>query len=300
MRTPSPRNPPPPSPLRETAGQARHLLAAEYAIMLRNETDMALGLVEPLHDYRVALRRLRTLLRTFRALLPPAVFRAITAHAQWLSDELGQARDADVWLAFAERPAVRHTLPPGLRNKFAEHLAQMRLVKRQVMRTTLSHRRYRETKRILDRLVYQPWPAKPGRVTSLAAFARQALRDNQRQIMKRHRQCRQFTMEEAHALRKACRRGRYLCDFFAPWLGPQARHTRAQLLAMQNALGKVHDCDTGLAVLHAREFHCATRLMQKLKARRRRYLAAFHQAWRQYHPAQDASPFAVATARETR
>src|SRR5215472_8670210 len=51
---------------------------------------------DAVHDARVAVRRLRSTLRTFRPLLPAADLDSIRAELRWLGASLGQVRDAQV------------------------------------------------------------------------------------------------------------------------------------------------------------------------------------------------------------
>jgi CHAD domain-containing protein len=72
--------------------------------------------IEPLHDMRVATRRLRAAMEIFRPCFPRKRFRAALREVKALADALGERRDPDVWIeemaAFSagvgsgERPGV--------------------------------------------------------------------------------------------------------------------------------------------------------------------------------------------------
>ena len=51
---------------------------------------------DSVHTMRVATRRLRSALKTFRPLFVPEERRLLRAELRWLAAELGAARDADV------------------------------------------------------------------------------------------------------------------------------------------------------------------------------------------------------------
>ncbi|MBB5020055.1 inorganic triphosphatase YgiF [Chitinivorax tropicus] len=99
--------------------------------------------LEYLHQMRVALRRLRVLLGTFRDVLPdPATVQHLNGELRWLGGLLGEARDWDVLL--------NETLPPLLQN-IGPHPARSRLHARLVAcgysahdeaRLALTSRRY--------------------------------------------------------------------------------------------------------------------------------------------------------------
>jgi CHAD domain-containing protein len=58
--------------------------------------------VEPLHDMRVATRRLRAALEMFRPCFPRKRYRAALGQVKELADALGERRDRDVSIGFLE------------------------------------------------------------------------------------------------------------------------------------------------------------------------------------------------------
>jgi triphosphatase len=61
---------------------------------------------ERVHRLRVAARRFRALLSTFKALAADPAVHHVKAELKWLADELGAARNLDVFIADVWRPAV--------------------------------------------------------------------------------------------------------------------------------------------------------------------------------------------------
>jgi len=61
---------------------------------------------ERVHKLRVAARRFRALLSTFKALAGDPAARDVKAELKWLADELGAARNLDVFIADVWRPAA--------------------------------------------------------------------------------------------------------------------------------------------------------------------------------------------------
>src|SRR5204862_177143 len=71
---------------------------------------------EALHDFRVALRRLRSVLRSFRSELGDAVPKKLQRQLRDVTRATGAARDAEVQLGWvrSHRAELGRRLPPGL------------------------------------------------------------------------------------------------------------------------------------------------------------------------------------------
>jgi CHAD domain-containing protein len=69
-----------------------------------HSTDGVLGIddIEPLHDMRVATRRLRAALEVFRPCFPRKRYRRALKPLKALADALGERRDRDVSIEFLE------------------------------------------------------------------------------------------------------------------------------------------------------------------------------------------------------
>lgn len=96
-----------------TAGAAvRGAIAASVAGMLRSDPVVRLGGdPEGVHQMRVATRRLRSHLRTFRSLLDETgEIAELTGELGWLADQLGEVRDLEVLEERLRQEA--HLLPP--------------------------------------------------------------------------------------------------------------------------------------------------------------------------------------------
>ena len=81
-----------------TAGDVvRRALSSSVIRLLRHDPGVRLGIdAEDVHQARVATRRLRSDLRTFRPLLDEAWAEALRDDLRWLGGELGRVRDAEV------------------------------------------------------------------------------------------------------------------------------------------------------------------------------------------------------------
>src|SRR2546425_6657656 len=75
----------------------RHAIAVSVASLMRHDPGVRLGDdPEDVHRARVATRRLRSQLRTFRTLLDPVWANALRADLRWLGAGLGSVRDKQV------------------------------------------------------------------------------------------------------------------------------------------------------------------------------------------------------------
>jgi len=93
----------------------RRALALAATRLLRHDAGIRLGTdVEDVHQARVAVRRLRSHLRTFLPLMEIEWATSLRQELGWLADELGAVRDADVLIDRLRDHAVG--LPPEDRN----------------------------------------------------------------------------------------------------------------------------------------------------------------------------------------
>ena len=80
------------------------ILQDYYRQMVRNEAGALAGVdAEALHDFRVALRRSRTMVKHFGDLFAPAAMTRLRRDLAWLAKATSNCRDWDV---FAEQIAV--------------------------------------------------------------------------------------------------------------------------------------------------------------------------------------------------
>jgi triphosphatase len=81
-------------------------------LLLRNELAALADVADGVHQMRVAVRRLRSVVTTMRRMLPPEQYEWVTRELKWLADLLGPARNWDVFLSSLLVP-VRSALLSG-------------------------------------------------------------------------------------------------------------------------------------------------------------------------------------------
>jgi CHAD domain-containing protein len=209
---------------------------------------------EALHDYRVALRRLRSCLRAYRPELRSTITRRSYRRLRRLARCTNESRDLEVHLAWlaGERDVVAETERPGLDwliDRFGEARRRARDEMVELDASLFPPLQVRLRRQLSEfpttvRLDLDPWPGSTAAVT--AARARIAAR----RLRRRLGLIRDVSSEtEIHRARIAAKHLRYLLEPFASVVaGGDA--VIAALKSLQDAFGDVHDTHLFLAELH--------------------------------------------------
>ena len=260
---------------------ARRLLSVQYKTILA-DVDGAIAGDDPehLHRIRVAIRRLRSLLRAFRKRLPD------TGHIDetlgCLGGVLGPARDLDVWMAFLRSEEVTGTVRGTRRwREFVQHHEQVHRLQLPTLRRELRGARFNTLRRRMAKLLRTQLPPllQSGTPVSLEALAAKRFLKELRRVRDlgalRHEQ----SPEELHRLRVALRRARYLGEFFGPVLGRNAVRLTRRLHQVERPLAQIHDMDVGLSLIQ-RSGPAAPRVFASLlRARREHQHHMIELAW---------------------
>lgn len=196
---------------------------------------------EALHEFRVALRRLRSLLRAYRRPLRGVAGRKIRRALKKLASATNAGRDAEVQLAWLEeqRPTLARGERCGLnwlvrRNRKARRdgQAQLRRHGRQDFRKISE----RLSEKMAARAEAHP-PAGPPLRKVLEPLLRVYLAELESHFEELGRRC---DPASVHAARIAVKRLRYLLEPFRPEC-PAAHDLVRATKTLQNALGDLHD-----------------------------------------------------------
>lgn len=214
---------------------------------------------EPLHQARVALRRLRSALSLFRPLLADTEYERMRRRLRVLAGVLGDARNLDVFLERAaepEGPANHPELPlEDLRVRRAE--AYDKVVE------MLGSRRVRRL--MIDLLAWvedgrwrEPADKKArARLAEPAEFlAARLLEKRRRRVRKQGRDLTGLDPDARHQVRIEAKKLRYASEFFVgmvPSKKDRRRHRDfvASLQALQGSLGDLNDLQTGREIAAA-------------------------------------------------
>ncbi len=254
---------PPPLTAAQSVSEAfAALLARQAGALLRLAPRAAAGDgMEPVHQMRVALRRLRSAQKLFfRAVDCPAL-QALTPELQALSRHLGAARDWDVFgagtgravgEAFPDDPAVARLLAAAARKRAASYAA---------LAAFLHGPEFRALGISLAWLAaHRPWEALPpadaaqaeARAQPLAAFAARALAKRLGHVRDHGADLGGLKPEELHALRIQAKRLRYVAEFFAPLYPPRpVKRFLRRVTALQDRLGEFNDGAVAAALMAA-------------------------------------------------
>ncbi len=194
------------------------------------------------HDARVAVRRLRSDLRTFRPVLERAWADGLRERLAWLQDGLSAARDADALIASVRRRS--ETLGDADRNRIDDVLAPLRDARAAAYERVGAMLRDARYVVLLQALV--DGAKHPVLEAAAEERARDALRPLVREVWKTlrkrvRRRTRPASDRELHRIRIAAKRLRYAAEAVAPVHGRCARRLARAAERVQAILGEQHD-----------------------------------------------------------
>ena len=226
----------------------RALISACLAHLIANRRGM-LESPDPeyLHQTRVALRRLRSVFGTFKALFPAGELAPLIEETRWLARALGPARDWDVFNDETLPPVIaRYEGHAGIA-AMARSAARLRVAaNRRARRAVVSARGQGLLLALGDWLnAGAPALAASERQRLVTDFAREVLEAALKRVAKRGRHLGGLAPRELHRLRIAAKKLRYAVEFFAPlYDDARAGAYRAALVRLQDALGSYNDAVT--------------------------------------------------------
>lgn len=209
---------------------------------------------EFLHDYRVALRKVRSVLSLFKGVYPEEQTADFKRKASELMSPTGRLRDLDVYLLAKDEyfAMVPSSLHEGLEQMFKMFRKERRRAHR-AMAAHLDSARYQAGIEALQAEFLQTrGPGKGPRADApVGDYARQLIWKRYRKVCRIAREITADTPDEqVHELRIGCKKLRYLMEFFAP-LYPAAavRPILKPLKRLQDNLGLFNDYSVQQAFL---------------------------------------------------
>jgi CHAD domain-containing protein len=265
-------------------------LVPSVTSVIQADAAIRLGLDEGVHAARIAVRRMRSDLRTFEPILDAGWAGELRERLRWFADGLGAAREADVLLERLKRQAA--CLPDIDRRPKELVLDLLRGVRDAAYRQLATLLRDRRYVALLDALVAAA--AAPRFAPAADEYARDVVtplmdgvwRGLRRAVRARSRPA---SDRELHRIRVKAKRVRYAAEAMSPVAGSGAHRFAARIARLQKILGDQHD-----AVVSCRQLRAhigggdgafvageLTSLEQEAaNAARRRWLLAWHDTQR--------------------
>jgi triphosphatase len=252
------------------------------AHLLRNEPAALAGRAEGIHQMRVAVRRLRSLLSAGKKLLPKDARRAIADELAGLAAPLGPARNLDVFASELLGP-LRATLAdePGRAELAASGERARRAAYDRVREEIMSPRHTRAVLNLLRWFEGRRWDASQaleipaskipaskipaseipaGLTFPIRAIAPGILERRRREVRKRSGRFAQLSPRERHRLRIAVKKLRYTVELLGSLYDPRdLRRYVGRLKRVQEGLGYANDVRVayGLVIELSREAEAA-------------------------------------------
>jgi CHAD domain-containing protein len=218
-------------------------VANSTARLIANDPGVRLGEdSEAVHQARVATRRLRSDLRTFRIVLDEQWSEPLRAELKWLGERLGEVRDADVLLERldAQLDALPHADAIGARD-LLDTLRTQRSTARDALLITMRSDRYVG---LLDRLVdaSHEVPASPDRDDLDEIELEELVRPPWKKLRRAVEELDHDPPDQAlHDVRIRAKRVRYAAEAVAPAIGREAKKFAKRIAEVQTTLGDHQD-----------------------------------------------------------
>lgn len=247
--TPKKKRPGEPAPPPHTAGD--HVLTyvrEQITAIVALDPAVRRGLPDSVHRMRVATRRLRSTLRTYRKVLDRTVTDPVGAELKWLAAELGVDRDQEVLDARLRTrlDALPGTLVLGpVRARLRIWSTARRSGSRRRTVAVLDGARYLALLGALHTLLADP-PLLPAAAGPPAKALTRAAHKDHKRLAARLAHALEHPPgpdrdQALHDARKAAKRARYAAEAARPALGKPARKSVKRLKAVQSVLGDHQD-----------------------------------------------------------
>jgi CHAD domain-containing protein len=243
------------------AGPATTTMAGAFLVAKLCDFDTRLGEAIPrllastddeaVHDFRVALRRTRTLLEVGRPLFGRFYADEVRRALRDVQRASGALRDEEVLLELlGGLPAERPQTPSYVSNvgEWIEGRRRREKRLRSALRRKVREGELDRGRHLLAALV--AFRIKPSRDRRVTKFARRAVEDAKRDVD----QLRRGPLHEAealHNLRIAYKRLRYTVEAFATVLPGDLASLSQQAARFQGRLGRLHDVDVAIACVRS-------------------------------------------------
>jgi CHAD domain-containing protein len=220
-----------------TLGMLRRALGAQVDELLRHDPAVRLGNdPEDVHKMRVAVRRLRSILRVTKPLLDANWVDAVRAELDWLGDSLGAVRDADVLSDSLHTDAAKlNSGDAVVAAELLRPIATERAEAHEELTRALGDERYYRLLEMLDSARIETSIRRDHRtIEQLAA-------KEYRRLRKRGALSRSMSNAALHKRRIRIKRVRYAAELAVPSHGRGAKKLVSAAKSLQDILGEHQD-----------------------------------------------------------
>jgi len=212
--------------------------------------------IDGVHDMRVAIRRLRSVIRDFAEITDKFPLKNLRKRLKRLADSLGAVRDPDVFLSTLEKLSA-HARDDEVRTGIAIIVLEYREKRAsalQELEKEMSPERIADLESRFDAVLAESLKQRGlyqvGRVEDAAeriiSKCRKEFLEQGEAIYYPH------SIQRLHRMRIAGKHLRYAVELFGDVLGPESESLAEETKKMQGYLGDVHDCDVWTTQLRER------------------------------------------------
>jgi CHAD domain-containing protein len=225
------------------------ILKYQILVMVQNERGLRQDWdAEFLHDFRVAIRRTRSILSQFKKAFPADLLQQRRKDFANLSERTNRLRDLDVQLQRRAQYTARlpASLHPGL-EKLYKAISRERQKEFSVLLKTLNSHAWQRSKKewrcFLQTQTPASWSTVPAAGIPIKRLVCKLVMKKFKQMQKMEQKDWGGAQDEAlHRLRIEAKKLRYLLEFFASLFPPQSLNTvLEQLRQVQDYLGHLND-----------------------------------------------------------
>ncbi len=204
--------------------------------------------IEGVHQVRVSLRRVRSAITLFRPAIPKNVTKTWRKELQWVSGQLGLARDLDVFIDEG-LSAIEGKFPfKGEKKLMTLARAHREKAYKEQVCAMLESERYAHFKNdFMNWALERGWEKdeleekeRHNQQMGLVQFARNLLDKQERVVLKAGSRIDRKSPEQMHRLRIECKKLRYAADFFQPLFNGVSEFV-GSLKGIQDILGVMND-----------------------------------------------------------
>jgi CHAD domain-containing protein len=210
---------------------------------------------EPLHQARVAIRRLRSALSLFEPVVMDQKYKRLKRSLRDVSHQFGEARNLDVFIADTTTVpdvAKGDQLPPFASKPAGQAQAERERAYGRVI-NTLRSKRFRQLMQDLVAWIQAgPWrtsdesESQNARDQNIEDFAAGVLKRRRRELKGHGRHLERLSPEERHRIRIEAKKLRYACEFFSELFAGRKHRKRYQVFIaalgdLQARLGDLND-----------------------------------------------------------